>query len=187
MKERSTRNLELKVRSDPEGITDVRSRLAKAGLSDMRRPRQTDTYYRVSKGRLKLRRIEELTGNSLNSDGGRSAELIGYNRPLESGSRWSRYVVAEVEIDAADRLHEALALTHDVVITVHKVREIVIWAATRIHLDVVDGLGAFIELETVVTDQDDATAAAEHRMVIERLGLDRWPAVAGSYSDLEAG
>ena len=63
---------------------------------------------------------------------------------------------------------------------------------TRIHLDRVDALGPFVELETVVGSfpGDEAArraaAAAEHHRVIALLALDRLPAVAGSYGDLLA-
>lgn len=181
------RNLELKVRCDPGGIADVRSTLERVGIPVVQRLLQTDTYFGVPRGRLKLRRIEELPDAPADHIGERSTELIGYERPLEAGSRWSHYVVARVDPDVAVRLHDALALTHDVLGVVRKHREVAHWGATRIHLDVVEKLGEFIELETVVTGQEDDVAAAEHRLVIDRLGLDRWTIVAGSYSDLMLG
>ena len=179
------RNLELKVHCGPDGIADVRSRIERAGLPIGQRLRQTDTYYRVSRGRLKLRLIEDLA-DAIDGDAGEHlAELIGYERPRDEGSRWSSYVVAQINPAAADGLQDALALTHEVTSVVRKQRDIALWGATRIHLDVVDGLGSFIELETVITAQPDDVAVAEHRLVIERLGLGRWPVISGSYSDID--
>ena len=71
---------------------------------------------------------------------------------------------------------------------VAKEREVVVTGRTRIHLDNVEGLGHFIELETVVGDiEGDGDAATELHQVSAMLGLDAFPAVAGSYIDLIEG
>lgn len=180
------RNLELKVRCGRDALMDVRARLVAVDpvFSDPERMRQVDTYYRVPRGRLKLRLIERLRADGSGEGEGRSAELIGYDRPREPGSRWSTYRVAAIDPGAAGGLHDALALTHDVLVRVAKHREVRHVRATRIHLDEVDGLGAFIELETVIGGQDDGEATREHEAVIALLRLDRFAAIPGSYSDL---
>ena len=55
---------------------------------------------------------------------------------------------------------------------------------TRIHLDTVDDLGQYIELETVFRGQTEAEAIAEHQHVKDILHLDTVDPVAVSYSDL---
>jgi len=44
--------------------------------------------------------------------------------------------------------------------------------ATRLHLDEVEGLGSFIELETVIDGQSDAEAHAELRSIASALGIE---------------
>jgi adenylate cyclase class IV len=180
------RNLELKVGCGSDALTEIRARLAAVdpSLADPERMRQVDTYYRVPRARLKLRQIDRPRADGSPGKEGRSAELIGYNRPREPGSRWSTYRVAAVDPRAAGELHEALALTHDVLVRVVKRRDVVHVGATRIHLDEVDELGAFIELETVIHGQDESDARREHEAVIALLQLDRFSPIAGSYSDL---
>ncbi len=180
------RNLELKVSCGSDALADIRTRLAAVdpALPEPERMRQVDTYYAVPRGRLKLRQIERLRADGARDPESRSAELIGYDRPPVHGSRWSAYRVATIEPEAANALHDALTLTHDVLIRVVKRRDVVHVGATRIHLDRIEELGAFVELETVIGAQDDSDAAREHEAVIELLRLDRFTAIAGSYSDL---
>lgn len=142
--------------------------------------RQTDSYFRVALGRLKLRTIE-------GADGATAVELIAYRRPDEPGSRWSDYRRVTLDPASARGVAEALAVVCGVVAVVDKQREVAILGRTRIHLDRVTGLGSFIELETVADpsdDDDDAGLLREHEDVIRVLELgDREP-VATSYGDL---
>ena len=67
---------------------------------------------------------------------------------------------------------------------VRKRRELWILDATRIHLDEVEGLGTFVELETVSEGAPGADERHEHDRVWTALGLDARDTVAGSYIDL---
>ena len=69
---------------------------------------------------------------------------------------------------------------------VDKQRELYLWRHTRIHLDEVAGLGPFLELETVVTDQTQEAAERECREVQAALRIREEDLVAGSYADLLA-
>lgn len=173
------RNLERKVACEPDALCAIQDLAARFGVRAFTRLTHVDTYFRVPAGRLKLREI--------GGDDGASAELIGYHRADASGSRWSEYERAALEPGAAAGVRRVLALTCGVLATVAKTRTIAIWSRTRIHLDAVDGLGAFVELETVAgPDDDDGAILAEHEAVIAALELCRWPVVAGSYGDLMA-
>jgi adenylate cyclase class IV len=141
--------------------------------------RHVDTYFRVVHGRLKLREIEDLDRTR-----SAAAELIGYVRPDASTSRWSSYSVTEIGAGETESLRTSLDGTLGILVRVAKRRDVAIWDATRVHLDVVDGLGAFVELETVIDGQSDIDAVAEHNRIIAALGLDRWEPISGSYSDL---
>ncbi len=86
-----------------------------------------------------------------------------------------------------------LAGTLVVKTVVEKRRALYRYGDTRIHLDLVTSLGAFVQLETVLAGDGqtpgehakiEAAAAAEHREVIALLELDGLPSVAGSYCDL---
>jgi len=176
------RNLEIKVACGDAGLRQVTGRLGTLGGSVADRLLQDDTYFRVPRGRLKLRTIAPLSGDT--DPIVVRAELIAYQRADQAGSRWSSYRLAPVAAENASLLRETLALSLGTLVTVRKRREVAIVEHTRIHLDTVDGLGAFVELETVIADQTDAEAAAEHQRIVAALGLDRWPVVPGSYSDL---
>ncbi|MGC4191469.1 MAG: class IV adenylate cyclase [Thermomicrobiales bacterium] len=177
------RNLEIKVACGGDGLAGVVARLADLGTSVGERLAQVDTYFRVLHGRLKLRTIAHARGDESTGPLIR-AELIGYERTDRDSSRWSSYRVVVISPEEADTLRTVLASTIGVLVTVTKRRDIAIAGQTRIHLDRVEGLGSFIELETVISTQSDVEAATEHRHVADALGLGRWPTVPGSYSDL---
>lgn len=171
------RNLELKVQVPDGGLDPLRDRLAGWAEGPPEHRQQHDVYFQVPEGRLKLRKISYDTGES-------RAELIAYQRPDLDGSRWSSYQITALEHTQASDLIATLAQVLPILVEVLKDREIYHHAATRIHLDTVDALGQFVELETVIGKQGDDRAESEHRHVIDYLGLDEWPVQAGSYCDL---
>jgi homotetrameric cytidine deaminase len=145
------RNLELKAR-DPHPERSL-ERARALGAEDRGELRQRDTYFAAGRGRLKLREQDP---------GG--AELIAYERADAAEARESRYRIAPVAHPAA--LREALdsALGTDVV--VDKRRRLLLWEGVRIHLDRVDGLGDFVELEGVA---DLASDLAREGALVDRL------------------
>ena len=173
------RNLEIKVGCGEDGLVDVRLRLDHAGVETSQRLHQVDTYFRVPTGRLKLREIEDV-----DDPASARAELIAYVRPDQATSRWSTYFVTNIPATEVGSLVASLDATVGTLVRVAKRRDIAIWDSTRIHLDTVDGLGAFIELETVIGEQSDENATAEHNRIAAALGLDRWPPISASYGDL---
>lgn len=136
---------------------------------------QTDVYFRVPQGRLKLRTIA-----------GQSAVLIWYERPNETTARWSRYHLVPVSEPAVLRAALAAALGERG--EVRKRRTLWMWHNVRIHLDEVEGLGTFIEFEAVMSaGEDDATAQTRLTELGTALGLTAAEDVAGSYADLLLG
>lgn len=163
------RNLDIKTRFDD---LDLACRLAREiGAQDAGTSRDVDTYFRVPHGRLKLRRSEST----------RDGTLIHYHRPDQATSRYSEYHLASTS--DPERTREVLSAALGVLVTVAKTRRLLLYGDTRIHLDHVDGLGCFVELETVMRGQTEE-AHAEHQRGIQGLGLDRQEVVADSYSDL---
>jgi adenylate cyclase class IV len=171
------RNLELKVECAAAGLAPVIERAYAAGIGPFTTLYQTDTYFAVPAGRLKLREIQ--------CGGERSAELIAYDRPDATGPRWSEYHRVPVDPAQVEPLIAALLATCGLLTVVRKRREVAISGRTRIHLDDVDGLGAFVELETVLADDDDKPAGDELASMARALGLTALVPVAGSYSDLQ--
>lgn len=172
------RNLELKVRCDSDDLHRVLEAIPAVDISDQRQLHQRDTYFVAPTGRLKLRQIAEGKVES--------AELIQYTRPDTAGMRLSTYRRSPILVDAAATLLDSLRDALGVLTVVDKVRTVVIWRATRIHLDDVAELGSFVELETVLGDGEGTEEAgtAEFEVVVEMLGLAGLESVPGSYSDL---
>lgn len=164
------RNLEIKVRVADLGEVELRA--LDIGARDEGTFADVDVYFQVPRGRLKLRR----------SGGQPHGTLIAYDRPDAAVSRFSDYHLARVEDPVT--VQEILAAALGVRGTVVKERHLLIYGATRIHLDRVDGLGEFVELETVIGDQSDEDAAAEHAYVLQLLGLTAHEIVPVSYADL---
>ncbi len=134
--------------------------------------RQGDTYFRVPCGRLKMRRIRDSPRGT----------LIYYDRPDRAESRYSKYYLAPV--DDAEEVETLLDTALGTLVKVDKTRHLFLYGATRIHLDRVENLGCFVELETVMQYQTEEEARAEHELVKQTLGLDEREIVAVSYGDL---
>ena len=145
------RNVELKAR-DPEPERSL-ERARALGAEDRGELRQRDTYFAAPRGRLKLREQDP---------GG--AELIAYERADAAAARESRYRIAPVEDAAA--LREALDAALGTVVVVDKRRRLLLWEGVRIHLDRVEGLGDFVELEGVAGEGSDL---AGEGALVERL------------------
>jgi homotetrameric cytidine deaminase len=164
------RNVELKARdADPEATLQ---RALALGASDEGVLRQRDTYFGRARGRLKLRELLDPPAR---------AQLISYQRADDAQARTSAYRIADVA--DPDALREALDAALGTRAVVDKRRHLLLYENVRIHLDDVEGLGAFVELEGVAAPESDLSR--EHELVERlrselRLG-DRVPV---SYSDL---
>ena len=164
------RNIEIKARVDD--LEAVRIKAQRLSTSEPEHLVQRDTFYRVPTGRLKLREF---------GDG--SAELIYYERPDERGPKTSTYTVTPVpEPHTMHELLQRLAGQADVV---SKRRDVILIGPTRVHLDNVEGLGTFVELEVVLSpEQTDADGEAIAADLMQKLGIQRDALVARAYIDL---
>ncbi len=162
------KNIEIKARcADPEA---VRRSLAERKIPLIRQMRQIDTYFVVPRGRLKLRVTDAV------------AELIQYHRPDELTAHASDYLIVPVAEPVL--LNQALDRALGIRGVVAKRRELYLWGNTRVHLDEVEGLGTFLELETVITTQTEEEGVTECRAVQSALGVQNQDLVSGSYVDL---
>lgn len=174
-------NLEFKARC--QSLENLYPRLTELNAKHRETVHQIDTYFYMLEGkdaltpkdckpRLKLRETDE-------ADEG---WLIYYERPNQNTSRYSQYHLSKT--DEPSTLKTLLTAALGIETIVQKQREIWMFKNTRIHLDTVDGLGEYIELETVFQGQTEAEAIAEHQHVKNGLHLDAADPIAVSYSDL---
>jgi predicted adenylyl cyclase CyaB len=166
------RNIEVKARIPANQIEAIRERAAALALKPPEVLCQIDTFFNIPKGRLKLREF---------TDG--PAELIFYERPDQAGPKPSSYI--RLPIVSPKSLHEALSGVLGVRGVVEKRREVLRVGQTRIHLDEVQALGSFLELEVVLREsQPDAEGEVIAEQLLRELGLRTDCLVSAAYIDL---
>jgi predicted adenylyl cyclase CyaB len=164
------RNIEIKARLESvEALTSRVAALADQGPFELR---QDDTFFACGQGRLKLR--------ALSADQG---QLIFYRRPDQPGPKESVFVIAPTT--APDALREALSLAYGQTGRIRKHRTLYLAGRTRIHLDRVDDLGHFLELEVVLADGEPAERGVEEATTLmTALGIAAEQLIDGAYVDL---
>jgi predicted adenylyl cyclase CyaB len=165
-----SQNVEIKARVDDlASIQDMLEGLADSSPVLLR---QVDTFFRCERGRLKLR-----------ESGGQGAELIAYHREDTAGPKASDYT--KVPVDDPALLKGALSATLGIRGVVSKERVVYYVGQTRVHLDIVEGLGRFLELEVELEEgQPLETGKATARELMEKLGIREGQLVEGAYIDL---
>ena len=166
----SSRNIEIKARdADPARTLELALGL---GASDEGVIAQRDTYFTRARGRLKLR--EQEPGED---------DLIEYLRADGTEARTSSY--RRVPVGAAAELREALDAALGTLAVVAKRRRLLLLDNVRIHLDEVEELGSFIELEAVAAPESDLAAERDQvARLREQLEIGDDALVGESYSDL---
>jgi predicted adenylyl cyclase CyaB len=133
---------------------------------------QEDIFYHTPTGRFKLRTL---------GDG--SGQLVYYERPDTAHPRASRYRTAPTSDPQA--MKKLLGSALRVRGIVRKQRTLYMVGQTRVHLDEVEGLGAFMELEVVLTaDQTPVDGQNIARALMGRLGIQPDDLVECAYIDL---
>jgi homotetrameric cytidine deaminase len=161
------RNVELKA-LDPDPARSL-AVCRELGAEDKGVLHQRDTYFRARRGRLKLREEE-----------GGGAVLIQYDRPDAAVARESRYRLTRVE--DPDELRASLDAALGTLVVVDKERHLLLWDGVRIHLDTVEGLGSFVELEGVAPPESDLVPEREKVAHLQaKLGIGE--VLTDSYSD----
>ena len=163
-------NIEIKARA--RDFARMRARAETLSDVPVQVVAQEDVFFTTPVGRLKLR---ILSGNQ--------GQLIYYTRPDQDGPKRSDYHIYRTT--DPENLKHVLTLAYGVRGIVRKTRYLYIVGQTRIHLDDVEGLGQFMELEVVMREgQTDAEGAAIAEELMASLGVDGRDLLQGAYMDL---
>lgn len=133
---------------------------------------QVDTYFKVPRGRLKLRK-----GNVENA-------LIFYIRSNEACARTSQVIMEPLQAGSA--VPELIHALYDVLVVVDKRRRIYRLDHCKFHLDSVEGLGLFGEVEVIDENRtgDEAALLKQAEYFRNYLGISEKDILSESYSDL---
>lgn len=163
-------NVEIKARcGDPSGI---RKFLLNQGADFIGTDHQRDTYFHVPTGRLKLRR-----GNIENA-------LIRYLRPDQTGPKTSEVTLCPIPDSAPLEIILDEVLGTKVVVV--KQREIYFIGNVKFHIDMVEGLGGFVEIEAI--DDSNRFSLVELQTqcqhYLDAFGIQPDDLLSDSYSDM---
>lgn len=133
---------------------------------------QVDTYFKTAHGRLKLRegRIENA--------------LVFYEREDQTGPKQSHVSLYPATAPAV--LKDVLVRALDVLVVVEKQREIYFIENVKFHIDEVNSLGAFVEIEAIDADGGlgQEKLLAQCQEFLRLFAIPSQDLVAVSYSDL---
>ena len=133
---------------------------------------QTDTYFHVESGRLKLRQ-----GNIENS-------LIYYHRENVTGLKQSEFEL--LQVTNGEALKKILMKAIGVKIEVKKSREIYYIQNVKFHIDTLEGLGNFVEIEATNIGCDLSLDELRQQcsFYMNQFGINDADLIPGSYSDM---
>ena len=133
---------------------------------------QEDTFFNTEKGRLKLRIVAP-----------DRSQLIYYLRSDQEGPKRSDYHIFETP--DPENLRRVLELAYGIRGVVKKTRYLYMVGQTRVHMDDVEGLGQFMELEVVMqSGQSDAEGQMIAESLMSSLGVEKEDLLEGAYMDL---
>jgi len=164
------RNIEIKARAadfaaQKQAATDITTR-------DMEIIHQEDVFFNVPDGRLKLRIFSP-----------EHAELIFYTRPDQQGPKMSNYEISTTH--DPEGLKSILNSAYGIRATVVKTRYLFMSGRTRIHFDEVESLGNFIELEVVLSENEQFSDAEDEATgLMSTLGIENHDLIEGAYVDM---
>jgi predicted adenylyl cyclase CyaB len=164
------RNVEIKARV--KNIENLERAVEKISDTEASEIFQEDTFFNCTRGRLKLRSFSRQQG-----------ELIFYQRDDQLGPTESFYVRSTTNDPAS--LLETLELAYGEAGRVIKKRNLYLVGRTRIHVDRVEGLGSFVELEVVLEEDENVDVGVkEADRIMQQLGIGKSQRVEGAYVDL---
>ncbi|MBO9562485.1 MAG: class IV adenylate cyclase [Niastella sp.] len=131
-------NIEIKAKTT--NADKIRQYLLNRGADFKGIDHQTDTYFNVPNGRLKLRQ------------GNIETNLIWYHRNNQPGPKQSDFLLTPVA--DANTLKQTLTNALGIKVAVVKKREIYFIGNVKFHIDELEGLGAFVEIEASNKTED---------------------------------
>jgi len=162
-------NVEIKAKcSDPRRVRDI---LESKGAEYKGLDHQIDTYFRVQNGRLKLR------------EGDIENALIFYERNNQEGPKDSKVILYS---SIPSSLKDVLLASCGALVVVDKQRHIYFIENVKFHVDLVNGLGSFCEIEAI----DNAGDISRDKLLqqcydyMNQLGIQDSDLISCSYSDL---
>lgn len=163
-------NVEIKARCQDTSF--IRNYLVAHGADFRGVDQQTDTYFNVSGGKLKLRE-----GNIENN-------LIWYDRIDQAGPKDSHFILTKVE--DVKGLKESLTKANGIKIVVRKRREIYYIRNVKFHIDEVPGLGSFVEIEAGNKEADLSQQELKEQcdFYMREFGINEDDLIEVSYSDM---
>nr|XP_002127902.1 uncharacterized protein LOC100182215 [Ciona intestinalis] len=136
---------------------------------------QQDFFYNCATGRLKLRSCTE---NGVNR-----SQLIFYTRPDSNGPKLSSFIVTPVQ--ELKTMDDILTSTMGRKGIVTKQRTLFMIGQTRVHVDKVERLGNYMELEVMLrVDQSPEDGAKVANDLMRKLEISESQLVVGAYMDL---
>ena len=163
-------NIEIKARVDD--VSGIRNFLLQNHAEFIGVDHQKDIYFNVKKGRLKLRE-----GNIENN-------LIYYERADIHGPKNSHFTL--VKVTKSNELKDVLEKSIGIKVIVNKTREIYFIGNIKFHIDKVQNLGNFIEIEAsnmnAVIPEEKLLEQCEYYM--NKFEIKPGDLVTNSYSDL---
>jgi adenylate cyclase, class 2 len=150
----------------------IRTILLKDNARFVGTDKQTDTYFKCSNGRLKLR------------EGNIEYSLVFYQREDLTGPKKSKVIYYHPRKDTP--LKDILTTALSKLVTIVKSREIYYVDNIKFHLDSVDELGDFVEIEAIDTDgtRDENVLREQCNKYLARFGVQEEDLIDCSYSDL---
>ncbi len=163
-------NIEIKARTTD--ITRIRQILESKNADFKGIDHQVDTYFNVKSGRLKLR------------EGEIENHLIHYQREDKEGPKQSDVIL--FRSDPGSSLKEILTAALGIMVVVDKKREIYFIGNVKFHLDEVEKLGSFVEIEAIDLDGSlgKEKLLEQCRFYLGLFGIQEKDLIPGSYSDL---
>ncbi len=164
------KNIEIKASIDDIGFCLDKAKSLSG--SDPEIIKQDDFFFNCDNGRLKLRFFSQQNG-----------VLIFYQRNNESGPKTSEYFISET--NEPGQLLQVLEKSYGIHGRVKKTRKLFLIGRTRVHIDQVENLGDFLELEVVLSENEEGdTGTIEAYRLMDQFGIGNDNLIDCAYVDL---